>query len=127
MRNLLVHEAVHAISDMKAQDIFLWQTEFFAYATSALVSLARDPASFSPSCGLPRHSRRALGLRARSRLGAGWARSPFASKITIEPSAIHPVLKSTFYYNSFLRLKEAIKTERPYILGWWKKMPTDGI
>ena len=126
VRNLLVHEAVHAISDMKAQDIFLWQTEFFAYATSALVSLARDPASFSPivgslviqgglwACARDQGRRRRLAHRSPRRSRSNHRR-------------IRSRSEDTFYYNPFLRLKEAIKTERPYILGWWKKMPTDGI
>ena len=32
----------------EGQDIFLWQSKFFAYATSALVRLSRDPAFVTP-------------------------------------------------------------------------------
>lgn len=127
VRNLLVHEAVHAISDMKAQDIFLWQTEFFAYATSALVSLARDPASFSPESWAPSSFKAGFGLAREIKAGAGGSLTVRLEDHDRTIEGFDPVLKSTFYYNPFLRLKEAIKTERPYILGWWKKMPTDGI
>jgi hypothetical protein len=126
-RIFLVHEAVHAISDMKGQDIFIWQTEFFAYATSALVSLSRDPAFFTPDSWSASAFKAGFGLANKIKAGA-----PGILVVRLEDydhivEEVDPVLKSKVTYNPFLRLKEAIKHEKPYIGGWWKRMPADGI
>jgi hypothetical protein len=126
-RNMLVHEAVHAISDMKAHDIFIWQTEFVAYATSALVSLSREPASFTPDSWAPSEIKAGFGLAREIKAGTGGALIVRFEDYDRTIEGFDPVLKSTFHYNPFLRLKEAIKHGAPYMLGWWKKMPTDGI
>jgi hypothetical protein len=117
----LVHEAVHAISDMKGQDIFLWQTEFIAYATAALVSLSRDPAFFtSVSWDDVAVFKAGFGLANEIKAGA-------TGELFVRFEDYDRIVEGVDPYNPFLRLKEAVKHEKPYIDAWWKKMPTDGI